>query len=62
MWREGLSLCDLKTEQQFRCYQSDTFLIKLPHHVRAETIKLLDKSIDWYGQWAEARPCRVYLG
>ena len=61
VWKEVLSLCDLKIEQHFRGCQSDTFLIKFSHHVGAETIKLLDKKIDWHGQrpdpagsiWAE---------
>lgn len=61
VWREVLSLGDLKIQQHFRACQSDTFLIKLSHHIRAETIKVLDRNIDWYGQrpdppgsiWAE---------
>lgn len=35
--RRFLSLCDLQTEHVQSC-QSDTFLIKLSHHVKAETV------------------------
>lgn len=71
VWREVLSLCDLKIEQHFRGCQSDIFLIKFSHHVGAETIKLLDKKIDWHGQrpdpagsiWAEVEAwCREGQG